>query len=213
MTQTTIVHFKEKSLGYYFIKRLFDIVFSLLFFFITLPLFVIVSLLIVTTSKGHAFYISERVGKDSVIFKMIKFRTMIRGAEKKFDELKKYNEMSGPVFKMEADPRITKVGKILRLTSIDELPQLINIFLGQMSFVGPRPALKREVDEYDDFARLRLTVKPGLTCIWQCSGRNNIDFDKWMKLDIEYIQKRSFLFDLLIILKTIPAVITQKGAQ
>lgn len=204
---------KKKCFMYFFLKRFFDIVFSFIFIIIFIPLFLIISLIVVCTSKGHAFYVSERIGKNGKPFNMIKFRTMINNADKLLDEVQALNETNGPTFKAENDPRITKFGHFLRKTSIDELPQLFNILFGQMSFVGPRPPLRREVKEYDDFAKLRLSAKPGLTCIWQCSGRNNIEFDEWMKLDYQYLQKRSLWFDFWIILKTIPAVITQKGAK
>lgn len=208
-----VLSVKKKSFCYFFFKRLFDILFSFFWIIFFIPLFLIVSLVIVCTSKGHAFYISERIGKDGKPFMMVKFRTMIKNADKMLDQVQALNETNGPTFKAENDPRITKVGKFLRKTSIDELPQLFNIFAGQMSFVGPRPPLRKEVEQYDDFARLRLTAKPGLTCIWQCSGRNNIEFNEWMKMDVEYLQKRSLLYDFWIILKTIPAVIFQKGAK
>lgn len=204
---------KKKSWCYFFLKRLFDIIFSIFWILVFTPLFLIVSLIVVCTSKGHALYISERIGKNGKPFLMIKFRTMVKGADDMIEDVKNLNETNGPTFKAEDDPRITKFGHFLRKTSIDELPQLFNILVGQMSFVGPRPPLRREVEQYDDFAKLRLTAKPGLTCIWQCSGRNNIEFDEWMKLDVEYLQKRSLIFDFWIILKTIPAVISQKGAK
>lgn len=205
---------KKKSWAYFAIKRLFDILVSFIMLVILLPLFIIVGLAIVLTSKGHAFYVSTRVGLNGKEFKMVKFRSMIKDAEKMKKKLEKYNEMKdGPTFKMKDDPRITKVGKFIRKTSIDELPQLFNIFAGQMTFVGPRPGLPQEVAMYDDFARNRLLAKPGLTCIWQCSGRNTIDFQTWMKMDNEYLEKRSLWFDFVILLKTVPAVLTSKGAE
>lgn len=204
---------KKKSFVYYFFKRLFDILFSLILIIVCLPIFIVVSIIVICSSKGSAFYVAERIGKNGKPFKMIKFRTMIKGAEKSLEEISDLNITDGPTFKMEDDPRITKVGRVLRKSSIDELPQLFNIFIGQMSFVGPRPPLRAEVEQYDDFARLRLMAKPGLTCIWQCSGRNNIQFKRWMELDVEYLQKRNLFFDFWILLKTIPAVITQKGAM
>ena len=205
---------KEKSKAYFFFKRVFDIFFSFISLIILIPLFLIISLLIVCTSKGHAFYVSTRVGQNGKEFKMFKFRSMVKNAEKMKKKLMKKNDMGNdPTFKMKDDPRVTKVGKFIRKTSIDELPQLINIFIGNMSFVGPRPALPEEVKQYDDFARNRLIAKPGLTCIWQCSGRNNIKFKEWMEMDNEYLEKRSLWFDFKIILKTIPAVLLHKGAE
>jgi len=145
---------------------------------------------------------------------MFKFRSMVKNAEKMKKKLMKKNEMGdGPAFKMKDDPRITKVGKFIRKTSIDELPQLINIFIGNMSIVGPRPALPEEVKQYDDYARNRLLAKPGLTCIWQCSGRNNVDWNTWMKMDNEYLEKRSLWFDFKIMCKTVPAVLKHDGAE
>lgn len=205
---------KKKSWLYFALKRVFDILTSLIMLIVLSPLFIIVSLLIVCTSKGHAFYVSTRVGLNGKEFKMVKFRSMIKDAEKLKASLEKYNEMKdGPAFKMKDDPRITPVGKFIRKTSIDELPQLFNILVGNMSFVGPRPGLPIEVEKYDDYARNRLLAKPGLTCIWQCSGRNNIDFQTWMKMDNEYLEKRSLWFDFVILLKTVPAVLTSKGAE
>lgn len=204
---------KNKSKIYFIAKRLFDIIFSFTLLVVLSPFFVIISIISLIAQGYPIFYNSERIGKNGKPFKMFKFRTMIKGADKLLDDLKDKNETNGPTFKIENDPRMTKFGKILRKTSIDELPQLVNILIGDMTFVGPRPPLRNEVEQYDEFAKLRLTTKPGLTCIWQCSGRNEIEFDEWMKMDVEYLQKRSLLFDFWLILKTIPAVITQKGAK
>lgn len=204
---------KNKSKIYFIAKRLFDIIFSFTLLVVLFPFFVIISIISLIAQGYPIFYNAERIGKNGKPFKMFKFRTMIRGADKLLDDLKDKNETNGPTFKIENDPRMTKFGKILRKTSIDELPQLLNILIGDMTFVGPRPPLRSEVEQYDEFAKLRLTAKPGLTCIWQCSGRNEIEFDEWMKMDVEYLQKRSLLFDFWLILKTIPAVITQKGAK
>ena len=209
----TVPLIPKKSRGYFFFKRLFDIVFSFLSLIILLPVFIILSIVTIIGSGFPVFYVSERIGKNGKPFKMIKFRTMVKDADQLLGQVQSLNETDGPTFKAENDPRLTKVGKFLRKTSLDELPQLINILLGQMSFVGPRPPLRNEVEEYDDFAKLRLTATPGLTCIWQCSGRNNIPFERWMEMDVEYLQKRSLLFDFYLILKTIPAVILQKGAK
>ncbi|MGN1115679.1 MAG: sugar transferase, partial [Candidatus Ornithomonoglobus sp.] len=161
---------------------------------------------------GPAIYTQTRVGKNGRFFKLYKLRSMCVGADRQKKELIKQNEMDGPAFKMEHDPRITKIGAFLRRTSIDELPQLFNILKGDMSVVGPRPPLGYEVMQYDEYAMRRLTVKPGLTCYWQCSGRSNIDFDEWMKLDNKYIDERGFWRDIGIIFKTIPAVFKSNGA-
>lgn len=203
----------NKSKAYFFFKRMFDIFFSLFMSLALIPFFLIVSIVVAITSGFPVFYVSERIGQNGKPFMMIKFRTMVKGADKMLDKVEHLNETNGPTFKAHDDPRMTKIGKFLRKTSIDELPQLVNIFLGHMSFVGPRPPLRKEVEQYNDFDKLRLTAKPGLTCIWQCSGRNDIDFNEWMKMDVEYLQKRSIWFDFLLILKTIPAVLTQKGAK
>ena len=144
---------------------------------------------------------------------MYKFRTMCINAEEKLEQLKALNEVDGPAFKMENDPRITKIGKFLRKTSLDELPQLLNILTGSMSVVGPRPPLPAEVDEYTAYQVQRLCVKSGLTCYWQCSGRSNVSFDEWMDMDIQYIKDRSIFTDLKIIFKTVKAVLKCDGAK
>lgn len=203
----------KKSKLYFINKRAFDIVFSLICLIIFLPFCLIFSIVIIICSGFPVFYISERIGKDGVPFKMVKFRTMVKNADKMLDQVEHLNETDGPTFKAENDPRMTKIGKFLRKTSIDELPQLFNIFTGKMSFVGPRPPLRSEVEQYSEFDKLRLLAKPGLTCIWQCSGRNDIKFKEWMKMDVEYLQKRSLWFDFKLILKTVPAVLFEKGAK
>lgn len=207
-----VIGIKRKPI-YNFLKRIFDIFSSLLAIILLSPLFLVVAIIIKCSSKGPVFYCANRVGKFGKPFKMIKFRSMYIDADQRLNELLKYNETDGPTFKMKNDPRITPVGKFLRATSIDELPQLFNIFVGQMSVVGPRPALPREVEQYNDYDKVRLSVKPGLTCIWQCSGRSNITFKEWMAMDIEYIRRRGIFFDLYLILKTIPAVLSRKGAE
>jgi lipopolysaccharide/colanic/teichoic acid biosynthesis glycosyltransferase len=144
---------------------------------------------------------------------MLKFRSMFRDAEERLAALRVQNEMSGPVFKMKNDPRVTRVGKFLRKTSLDELPQFWNVLMGDMSVVGPRPPIPAEVKQYKRWQRRRLSVKPGITCTWQVSGRNNIDFDRWMELDLEYIDNWSLWRDMEICLKTVPAVLTSRGAR
>ena len=153
-------------------------------------------------SKGPIFFKQDRVGKDERIFSMYKFRSMVVNAEELKKSLEKENEMSGPMFKIKKDPRITRVGRFIRKTSIDELPQLINVLKGDMSLVGPRPSLPKEVEAFEPWMKERLTVLPGLTCIWQVSGRNNIPFKEWMELDIKYVRERSYLLDLKLIFKT-----------
>uniref|UniRef100_A0A7C3N937 Sugar transferase n=1 Tax=candidate division WOR-3 bacterium TaxID=2052148 RepID=A0A7C3N937_UNCW3 len=193
------------------LKYLLDKIFAFLFLILLSPIFLIVSIVILLLYGKPIFFVQERVGINGEIFKIIKFRTMEKDAEEKKVLLKEKNQMNGPVFKIERDPRITPFGRFLRKYSIDELPQLINILKGEMSFVGPRPPLPSEVKEYDFWHRRRLSFKPGLTCLWQISGRNNIDFVDWMKKDLEYIDNWSLLYDFIIILKTIPEVLKGNG--
>lgn len=183
-------------------KRILDFSGSLLALIILSPLLLIISILIATTSKGPIIFKQDRVGKDGLIFKMYKFRSMVVNAEELKAQLEKDNEMSGPMFKIKNDPRITKVGRFIRKTSIDELPQLINVLKGEMSLVGPRPSLPKEVKEFEQWMMERLTVLPGLTCYWQVMGRNDIEFNEWMKLDIKYVRERNFWLDLKLIFKT-----------
>lgn len=187
---------------YYFIKRLIDIVCSLIGIIFLSPLMIITSIAIKINSKGSVIFAQERIGKNGQAFKMYKFRSMVVNAEDLLCKLKSKNEMSGPMFKMKEDPRITGVGKFIRKTSIDELPQLFNVLKGEMSLVGPRPNLPGEVVKFNAWQKQKLLVKPGLTCYWQVMGRNDIGFEEWMKLDIKYIKDRSTLLDLKLILKT-----------
>lgn len=194
-------------------KRLLDIMGSIIGLILTSPIFIIVALAIRIESKGNVIFTQKRVGLNGKEFNMYKFRSMVVNAEDLKEKLKDNNEMSGPMFKMRDDPRITKVGKFIRKTSIDELPQLFNILRGEMSFVGPRPSLPNEVKEFEDWIMKRLCVKPGLTCYWQVMGRNNIDFEEWMKLDIKYINDRSFWLDIKLILKTVFVLFGDKNAS
>ncbi len=205
--------FHEKK-GYDFFKRIFDIVASLIMLIILSPLMLIICILVMLDG-GPAIYTQMRVGKNEKQFKMYKFRSMCVGADSKenLKKLEKLNEMDGPAFKMKNDPRITKVGRILRKTSLDELPQLVNILIGNMTFVGPRPPLVTEVERYEPYQKNRLLVKQGLTCYWQCSGRNEIMFDEWVRMDLQYIMERSLWTDFKILLSTIPAVLSGKGAN
>lgn len=199
---------------YEFVKRVFDVVVSLLALLVLSPLFLVVALLI-RRDGGPAFYRQVRVGKDGKTFVMYKFRSMVVGADspEMLEKVQKLNEVDGPAFKSTKDPRITPIGRVLRKTSIDELPQLINILKNEMSVVGPRPPLVNEVGWYDEYQRQRLGVKQGLTCFWQCSGRNNLSFDEWIELDLDYIEQRGLWTDLKILLKTVPAVISGEGAS
>lgn len=202
----------KKQPIYEFCKRAFDIVCSLLGLICLSWIFIIVSVIIMIEDGENPIFKQERVGKNDKCFYMHKFRTMVPDAEKILERLQSANEADGPIFKIANDPRITKVGKFLRRSSIDELPQLFDILVGNMSFVGPRPPLPNEVEKYNEYQRQRLMVKPGLTCYWQCSGRSKLSFDEWMDMDIKYIKERSIHTDILILLKTIPAVICGDGA-
>lgn len=195
------------------IKRAIDLTAIFLSLPITIPFFLVCIALIKLNSKGPAFFIQKRVGKKGKLFNFYKFRTMVVDAEKLKDKLLIENESKdGIIFKMKDDPRITKFGKLLRRTSLDELPQLINILKGEMTLVGPRPPVPREVDEYTINERKRLDVIPGLTCIWQVSGRSDIPFKKQVVMDTDYIRTKSFKQDLILLFKTIPAVLFGRGA-
>ncbi|GAX59182.1 polyprenyl glycosylphosphotransferase [Candidatus Scalindua japonica] len=196
-----------------FIKRYIDISLSCLLLILMLPVFVVIFILIKIDSKGPVLFIQERISCNNRRFKLLKFRTMISNAEDIKSELIKMNEMSGPVFKIKNDPRITKVGKFLRRFSLDETPQLYNVLKGEMSLVGPRPPLQDEVEKYSWKQRRRLSVKPGITGLWQVSGRNTLPFEEWIELDLEYIDNWSLGMDLKIILQTIYIVLSQKGAM
>jgi exopolysaccharide biosynthesis polyprenyl glycosylphosphotransferase len=196
------------------IKRFFDVIASGLGLLVLAIPFAIVSLLIKFTSPGPVFFRQKRSGLNGRVFTLLKFRTMQVGAEEKLKELLSKNEMKGPVFKMENDPRVTPLGKWLRKLSIDELPQLWNVFIGDMSVVGPRPPIPAEVKQYDNWHRRRLSMRPGITCIWQVSGRNKInDFDRWMKLDLQYIDNWSLFLDAKLLLRTVPVVLFGIGAK
>jgi lipopolysaccharide/colanic/teichoic acid biosynthesis glycosyltransferase len=175
----------------------------------------LVALLIKITSPGPVLFVQRRAGLNGQPFMIYKFRTMVSNAEQLKNELDRLNEMSGPVFKVSKDPRVTSIGKFLRRFSIDEFPQLLNVLRGEMSLVGPRPLPVYEVRRFDDVAhRRRLSVKPGLTCSWQVSGRNNVsDFKEWVRLDLEYIDNWSLWLDLKILLRTIPVVLIGTGAK
>lgn len=203
---------KERK-AYLFTKRLLDIVLSLMGLIIISPLILIVAVLIkVEDRNGPIFFSQTRVGKNGNKFKIYKFRSMVSNAEELLIDLLDQNETTGAMFKIKKDPRITKIGKFIRKTSIDELPQLINVIKGEMSLVGPRPPLPREVEEYTEFHKQRLLVKPGCTGLWQISGRSNIGFEKMVELDLEYISKENIFFDIYIILITIKIMIWSKDA-
>ncbi|MDA8233297.1 MAG: sugar transferase [Clostridia bacterium] len=194
------------------VKRVIDIVASALGLVLLAPLFALVAVAIMVDNPGPVIFKQKRVGKNGRIFDFYKFRSMVVNAEELREELAAANEADGPVFKIKHDPRVTRVGAFIRKYSIDELPQLFNVLKGDMSLVGPRPPLTSEVEEYGDWEWRRLEVTPGLTCIWQVSGRSNISFDKWIELDIYYIENWSLWLDIRILLQTIPVVLTGKGA-
>ncbi len=196
-----------------FAKRLFDIFGSFIIILCLIPVWIIIPLLIKLDSKGPVLFKQRRVGKNGRTFSMYKFRSMVADAEKLKEQLHNLNEMDGPVFKIKDDPRITSVGRFIRKASIDELPQLFNVFMGKMSLVGPRPPIHEEVLHYQAWQRKRLSIKPGITCLWQVSGRNELNFEEWIKLDIQYIENWSFMLDIKILLRTIPAVISGRGAK
>lgn len=198
---------------YDFFKRCFDIIFSVVALLVLFVPLCIVALVIVIDSPGASpIYVQNRVGKNGKVFKFYKFRSMVPNAESMLDSLLDQNEMEGPAFKIKEDPRITKFGRIIRRACIDELPQLINILKGDMSFVGPRPPLPREVEMYNEYQLQRLSVIPGLTCYWQVQPeRNSISFDDWMECDMRYIRERSLKTDIKIMLKTVSTVFSMEG--
>lgn len=198
---------------YLAVKRCFDIVFSLLCIIVfTIPILFVMLLIVIDSPGASPIYTQYRVGKNGRVFKFYKLRSMVPEADQMLDSLLDQNEMEGPAFKISNDPRITRVGRVIRRTCIDELPQLWNILKGDMSFVGPRPPLPREVEQYNDFQRNRLSVVPGLTCYWQIQpNRNSLTFDKWLELDLKYIEERNVKTDLMIIFKTVGAVLNMEG--
>lgn len=208
-----VIENERSNVLYEVIKRIIDIVASFTGLIVLSPLMLVVSILIKLESKGEVIFKQKRVGLNGKEFYMYKFRSMVINAEELKEQLESQNEMSGPMFKIKDDPRITKVGKFIRKTSIDELPQLINVIKGDMSLVGPRPSLPKEVKKFEQWMMERLEVKPGLTCIWQISGRNNIDFEDWMKLDIKYVRERSLVLDFKLIFKTIFVLFGDKNAS
>lgn len=193
-------------------KRILDIAGSGALLIVLFPLMALFAAIIKLTSKGPVFFVSPRVGLCGKTFRFYKFRSMYTDAEKRLTEIKDQNEREGPIFKMRNDPRITPVGRFMRKFSIDELPQLLNVFLGDMSLVGPRPPLPREVEQYDDYMMQRLSVRPGLTCYWQIMGRSDLTFEQWMELDHRYLNEMSLWVDLKILCLTPLAVLRGEGA-
>jgi len=205
------VHVSD-SLAYRLIKRMIDIIAALIGLTMLAPLFPFIVVLIKLETDGPILFSQERVGRMGRLFNCYKFRSMEVGAEERKNELSHLNEATGAAFKIKDDPRITGVGRFLRQSSLDEFPQLINVLKGDMSIVGPRPQIPSEVLQYQPRHALRLLVKPGLTCLWQISGRSHLDFEEWMVLDREYVRQRNLRYDFWILFRTLPAVIERKGA-
>lgn len=193
-------------------KRALDVAGSLALLTVLAPVFLIVAAAITVTSRGGALYRQERCGERGRRFTMLKFRSMYRDADERLAEVVDLNECQGPVFKMRNDPRVTPVGRVIRKLSLDELPQLVNVLRGEMSLVGPRPPLPREVAQYTARQRGRLAVRPGITCTWQVSGRSEVDFDTWIEMDLAYITHWSLALDVKLLLLTLPAVVSARGA-
>ena len=202
----------ERKRTFDILKRFTDIAVASLILLLVLPVMPVIVLLIKLDSPGSVLFRQKRVGKDGREFDFFKFRSMHTGAENVIASLRPLSGVDGPVFKLKQDPRITSTGRFLRRSSLDELPQLLNVLKGDMSVVGPRPNLPSEVSQYLPWQRRRLDVTPGITCYWQIAGRSHIGFQEWMRLDLEYIRSRSLITDIKIMLKTIPAVIARKGA-
>ena len=194
------------------VKRGMDIVLSVIAIVLLTPILLCAALLVKLTSRGPVFYVQERVGRDGVPFKIMKFRSMLQDAHDQKDAHAHRNIHDGPIFKIRDDPRVTPVGRAMRRLSIDELPQLFNVLKGDMSLVGPRPQLPEEFLHYGEREQRRLFVKPGVTCIWQVSGRSDLDFDTWVDMDLEYIATWSLRLDIALLAKTVPAVLSGRGA-
>ncbi len=210
--EQVVTFFRESLVFQLFVKRLTDLFGSALLLVLLSPLLLVTAVVVKFTSPGPVLFGQERIGMNKRRFRLLKFRSMVVDAEERKKELAHLNEMDGPTFKIRRDPRMTRVGSIMRKFSVDELPQLINVLKGEMSLVGPRPPLSSEVDLYDWSDRRRLSIKPGITCLWQVSGRNQLSFEEWMVLDRKYIDSWSVWLDLKILLRTIPVVLTGKGA-
>jgi exopolysaccharide biosynthesis polyprenyl glycosylphosphotransferase len=194
-------------------KRTFDIVSSGVALVVFSPVFVLIAVVVKVTSEGPILFRQERVGYRGRPFTVLKFRTMVADAEERLEDLLDLNEATGPLFKMAHDPRVTRVGRFLRKTSLDELPQLVNVLRGDMTVVGPRPPLPREVAQYEEWQMARLEVRPGITGLWQVSGRSQLPFEDYVRLDLFYIENWSLAFDLFIIAKTIPTIVSRRGAH
>ncbi|VTU62468.1 Undecaprenyl-phosphate galactose phosphotransferase (plasmid) [Lactobacillus buchneri CD034] [Leuconostoc pseudomesenteroides] len=203
----------EKRIFYHCFKRFFDELLSIIAIILLIPIFIIISILIKADDPGGPIFYSQiRIGRNGQPFKMYKFRSMVINADKMLNNLLDQNDVEGAMFKMKSDPRVTRVGRIIRKYSIDELPQLVNVIKGDMALVGPRPALKREIQKYTEYDKQRLLVTPGCTGLWQVSERNNVGFHRMVKLDIEYIRRSGIMFDLCILLRTVAIMIFPNDA-
>jgi lipopolysaccharide/colanic/teichoic acid biosynthesis glycosyltransferase len=210
-----IAEFSERDVpaSWWSIKRVMDVCVGSVLLVTALPVIALAALGVIAVTGGAPFFAQERVGQGGRRFRMLKLRTMVENAHEMRDELMHLNECDGPVFKIRDDPRLHPLGRALRRTSIDELPNLINVIRGDMSLVGPRPALPTEVEHYDEYARRRLLVPQGVTCLWQINGRSDVSFEHWMELDNRYVETWTPLTDLVIIAKTVPAVLRRDGAH
>jgi len=204
---------REVPESWWTLKRSLDVVLGIVLLIVTTPLVVVAMIAIVCVTGGQPIFAQERIGMHGRRFKMYKLRTMVNGAHEMREDLMHLNEVDGPVFKIRNDPRLHPLGRLLRRTSLDELPNLLNVLIGDMSLVGPRPALPCEVEHYDDYALRRLEVPAGITCLWQINGRSEVNFDEWMRLDNYYVDSWTPLRDLAIIVKTVPAVLRKDGAH
>lgn len=204
--------YQTKSAGYKLAKRVMDVVLSSVALVVLSPIFLITAVAIKLEDNGPVFFVQQRAGKDLKPFNIYKFRSMYINADEKLKEMMENNEQTGHAFKIKNDPRITKVGKVIRRFSIDELPQLINIIKGDMSIVGPRPLLQFQMEECNTYEKQRLIVQPGLTCYWQIGGRANIKWEEWVELDLDYIEDMGLWTDIKMIVRTIPAVVDSEGA-
>ncbi len=213
ISDTSMKILDDRKKSYFFIKRMIDIIGSTVGLLLLSPLFIIIAILMkVEEPKGPIFFTQTRVGKNEKTFKMYKIRSMCVNAEDKLAELLQLNEVEGAMFKMKDDPRVTKVGRVIRKTSIDELPQLLNVLKGDMSLVGPRPPLLREVADYTEYDKQRLLIKPGCTGLWQISGRSEVGFDEMVELDLRYIRQLSLKNDAIIVVKTVGVMLKPNGA-
>jgi len=203
---------RQEGLYLRFGKRALDLVGSLVAMVLSAPVVALLAVLIKLESRGPVFYRSVRIGRGGRPFVFLKLRSMVKDADRTRQHLSHMNECDGPVFKIERDPRVTRIGRFLRTTSLDELPQFYNVLVGDMSLVGPRPPIPEEVAQYEPWQLRRLDVRPGITCLWQISGRSRIGFQEWMRLDLEYIRHQSLSLDLKILVRTLPAVLSREGA-